>query len=151
MSKQFNLKTTANHISEWAASRADTNAMHAILRTMLEDVRLSKADKIEVDHIVVRALAKRYGVVATQAEKNGRLSMLTFAKSQYADDAKMYALYHRAAEALNAARNRFIDPKVKVAASPVEKAKDALAKLLESAEYSSEAKRAVKQLMLLVK
>ncbi len=151
MSKSFNLKTTAIHISEWAASRADTNAMHAILRTMLEDVRLSKADKIEVDHIVVRALAKRYGVVATQAEKNGRLSMLTFAKSQHTDDAKMYALYHRAAEALNAARNRFIDPKVKVAASPVEKAKDALAKLLESAEYSSEAKRAVKHLMLLVK
>ena len=151
MSKSFNLKTTAIHISEWAASRADTNAMHAILRTMLEDVRLSKADKIEVDHIVVRALAKRYGVVATQAEKNGRLSMLTFAKSQHTDDAKMYALYHRAAEALNAARNRFIDPKVKVAASPVEKAKDALAKLLESDEYSSEAKRAVKQLMLLVK
>lgn len=151
MSKQFNLKTTATHISEWAASRADTNAMHAILRTMLEDVRLSKADKIEVDHIVVRALAKRYGVVATKAEKNGRLSMLTFAKSQHTDDARMYALYHRAAEALNAARNRFIDPKVKVAASPVEKAKDALAKLLESAEYRSEAARAVKHLMLLVK
>lgn len=151
MSKSFNLNTTAKHIAEWAASRADTNAMHAILRDMLDGVKLSKADKIETDHIVVKALAKRYGVVATQAEKNGRLSMLTFAKSQYTDDAKMYALYHRAAEALNAARNRFIDPKAKVPASPVEKAKDALAKLLGSDEYSSEAKRAVKQLMLLVK
>lgn len=151
MSKQFNMKTTSVHVAEWAASRADTNAMYAILRTMLEGVRLSKADKIEVDHIVVKALAKRYGVVATQAEKNGRLSMLTFAKSQHTDDAKMYALYHRAAEALNAARNRFIDPKSKAPTSPVEKAKDALAKLLESAEYSSEARRAVKHLMLLVK
>lgn len=151
MPKQFNLNNTAKHVAEWAASRADTNAMHAILRTMLEGVRLSKAEKIVVDHIVVKALANRYGVVATQAEKNGRLSMLTFAKSQHTDDAKMYALYHRAAEALNAARNRFIDPKVKAPTSPVEKAKDTLAKLLGSDEYSSEAKRAVKQLMLLVK
>lgn len=151
MPKQFNLNNTAKHVAEWAASRADTNAMHAILREALEGVRLTNAVKIEMDHIVVRALAKRYGVVATQAEKNGRLSMLTFAKSQHTDDAKMYALYHRAAEALNAARNRFIDPKVKAPTSPVEKAKDTLAKLLGSDEYSSEAKRAVKQLMLLVK
>ena len=123
--------------------------MHAILRDAAPKLT-TRALKVEADALVVKALARRYGVVATQAEKNGRLSMLTFAKSQHTEDPEMYALYHRAAEALNAARNRFIDPKLTAPTSPVERAKDSLAKLLADAEYSSEAKRAVKQLMLLV-
>ena len=154
MSKQvathFSLTTFAARISEWASARADVNAMHAILREHAPKLT-TKAAKIECDSLVVAALAKRYGVRATVAEKNGRLSMLTFAKSQYADDPKMFALYARAAEALNAARNRFIDPKIVAPTTPVERAKEALVKQLNNDETRAEAVRAIKALMLLVK
>ena len=146
---QFSLSLFAKHISEWAAARADVNAMHAILREAAPKLT-SEAQRVEVDHLVVKALAKRYGVVATTAEKNGRLSMLTFAKAKHADDAEKYALYHRAAEALNAARNRFIKPKLTAPVTPVEAAKNQLVKLLNSDTHGAEAKRAIRQLMNLV-
>ena len=117
MSKQvkpaFTLTQFAQHVGEWAVSRATTNAMHAVLREYAPD-RLSKAERVEVDKIVVRVIGKAYGVTATQAVKNGRLSMLCFSRAEHADDAEEYALYHRAAQALNAARNRFIEPSNKV-------------------------------------
>ena len=136
-----------DYVSHSAISRADVSAQKSVLKSYLADHVLTKAQKIEADTKIVRVIALHYGVKATQAEKNGRLSMLTFKRDGHSDE-KTHALYARASSALAYARNTFIDPKATLAKSPVERAAEALLKALNDDEMKSEARRAVKRLML---
>ena len=140
------------YVGHSAISRADVSAQKAVLKAYLQDHTLTKAMKIEADTKIVGVIARHYGVKATQAEKNGRLSMMTFARAGHSDE-RTAALYARASSALAYARNTFIDPKITLAASSVEKARDAILKAMNSsdADTKAEARIAIKSLMLALK
>lgn len=150
MATTFTLNQFAQHIGEAAVARATQSAMKSVLKTYAP--KLTKAEKVEVDHIVVRYIAKAYGVKATTAEKNGRLSMLTFKREGHSDE-KTHALYARASSALAYARNTHIDPKIVARTSAVEAARDAILKAMNSddADTKAEARIAIKSLMLALK
>jgi hypothetical protein len=56
--------------------------LHAAKLWLVEHApKLTKAEKVEADAAVVKALAKHYGIDYAKAQKNGKLSMLCFPRA----------------------------------------------------------------------
>lgn len=145
---KFNLTTLANDIARASIGAGSVRSACADLREQLEGVSLSDNQKVSIDKIVVGQISAHYGVAATQAQKNGKLSGLCFSRGGLEGAALKAA--QNATFALNFARNRFIDPKTRVEADPVEKVVTQFEKLLNDKETRSQAVRAIKRLMLAI-
>ena len=113
-------------VGAYCIKKQEQSSVKADLKTRAPEFK-TKASKIEADKALVALFAAHYGVKATKSDRNGRLSNLTFSKA--GKEGEELKNYTNAAQALNSARNEFIDIKIVVPKTDVERA----AKLLETA------------------
>ena len=133
------------------ATYADTKSRVAIAHRWLRDnaPKLNNAQKIEVDRIVVTSLAKSAKLVLITSDS----PKAPFSKLTVEGDAKIDAEVNRVRSAISHARRFLKGAGVKEQGTAIERAVKTLEKSLQSddAEKRSEAVRAVKALMLLVR